>query len=47
MNYKEVAGLKKSFGSRIKIFEFEGGHQWAPKEVITQALDVVDGSLPK
>jgi len=47
MNYKEAARLKKSFGSRIEIFEFEGGHQWAPKEIVEQALNEVDGKLPK
>jgi hypothetical protein len=47
MNYKEIAGLKKSFGSRLKVYEFEGGHEWAPKEVIQQALDLVDASLSK
>lgn len=47
MNYKEAARLKNSFGARIEIFEFEGGHQWAPKEVIELALNEVDGKLPK
>jgi len=47
MNYKEAARLKKSFGSRIEIFEFDGGHQWAPKEIVEQALNEVDGKLPK
>ncbi|MCX6918283.1 MAG: hypothetical protein NTX41_03175 [Verrucomicrobia bacterium] len=47
MNYKEAARLKNSFGARIEIFEFEGGHQWAPKEVIELALNAVDGKLPK
>jgi len=47
MNYKEIVGLKKSFGGRIVIFEFEGGHQWAPKEIIEKALNAVDGKLPK
>ena len=47
MNYKEAAKLKKSFGTRIDVFEFEGGHQWAPKEVVEQALNAVDGKLPK
>ena len=47
MNYKEAARLKKSFGARIEVFEFEGGHQWAPKEIIEQALTAVDGKLPK
>jgi hypothetical protein len=47
MNYKEAAKLKKAFGSRIEVFEFEGGHQWAPKDVIEKALDEVDGKLPK
>jgi len=47
MNYKEGAKLKKAFGSRIEVFEFEGGHQWAPKEIIEKALDEVDGKLPK
>lgn len=47
MNYKEAARLKKSFGSRIEIFEFEGGHQWAPQEIVEKALNEVDGKLPK
>jgi len=47
MNYKEAARLKKSFGNRIEVFEFEGGHQWAPKEIVEKALDEVDGKLPK
>ncbi|MEI6247278.1 MAG: hypothetical protein WCP67_01950 [Verrucomicrobiota bacterium] len=47
MNYKEAARLKNAFGERIEIFEFEGGHQWAPKEVIELALNAVDSKLPK
>lgn len=47
MNHKEGAKLKKAFGSRIEVFEFEGGHQWAPKEIVEKALDEVDGKLPK
>jgi dienelactone hydrolase len=47
MNYSNAAKLKKAFGARIEIFEFEGGHQWAPKEIVEQALDEVDGKLPK
>jgi hypothetical protein len=47
MNHKEADRLRKTFGGRIEIFEFEGGHQWAPKEVVEQALDAVDGKLPR
>jgi hypothetical protein len=47
MNYDNAARLKKAFGSRITIFEFEGGHQWAPKEIVEQALNEVDGKLTK
>jgi len=47
MNYGNAAKLKKAFGARIEIFEFEGGHQWAPKEIVELALNEVDGKLPK
>jgi hypothetical protein len=47
MNYDNAARLKKAFGSRITIFEFDGGHQWAPQEIIEQALSEVDAKLPK
>jgi hypothetical protein len=46
-NLGNAAKLKKAFGSRITIFEFEGGHQWAPREIVEQALNEVDGKLPK
>lgn len=47
MNYQEAARLKKSFGSRIEILEFAGGHQWAPQDIVDKALNVIDGKLPK
>lgn len=47
MNYKEADRLKKSFGARIEIFEFAGGHQWAPQEIIEKALSTVDEKLAK
>ena len=47
MNYDNAARLKKAFGSRISIFEFDGGHQWAPQEIVEQALNEVDAKLPK
>ena len=46
-NRGEIAGLRESQGERLQVFEFEGGHQWAPKDVIEKALDYVDGHLPQ
>lgn len=44
-NRGEAKELRESQGDRFELFEFEGGHQWAPKETIEQALDFVDKRL--
>ena len=44
-NHNEIGLLSRSFGSQLQIFEFAGGHQWAPAEVIAKALDGVDQKL--
>lgn len=46
-NRGEIKQLQASQGDRLQVFEFEGGHQWAPKDVIEKALDYVDAKLPK
>jgi predicted esterase len=46
-NRGEIKQLRESQGDRLEVFEFEGGHQWAPKAVIEKALDHVDAKLPK
>jgi hypothetical protein len=51
-NRGEIAGLVREWqrdtqDERLQVFEFEGGHQWAPKDVIERALDYVDGRLAK
>ena len=47
-NRAEIAGMvRASQDDRLQVFEFEGGHQWAPKETIERALDYVAGKLPK
>jgi predicted esterase len=46
-NRGEIKTLRETQGDRLEVFEFEGGHQWAPKEVIEKALDFVDAKLPK
>ena len=46
----ELVEIKKMLGpqgDRLQVFEFEGGHQWAPKAVVEKALDYVDSKLPK
>jgi hypothetical protein len=47
-NRGEIAGMvRESQDDRLQVFEFEGGHQWAPKETIERALDYVAAKLPK
>ena len=46
-NRGEIKQLRETQGDRLQVFEFEGGHQWAPKDVVEKALDYVDGKLPK
>jgi hypothetical protein len=46
-NYAEGPRMKRLFGDRMELFEFRGGHQWAPKETVEDALDSIDGRLPK
>ena len=46
-NRGEIKQLQATQGDRLEVFEFEGGHQWAPKDVIEKALDYVDAKLPK
>ena len=46
-NRGEIKQLQATQGDRLQVFEFEGGHQWAPKDVIEKALDHVDAKLPK
>jgi len=47
-NRAEIAGMvRASQDDRLQVFEFEGGHQWAPKETIERALDYVAAKLPK
>ena len=47
-NRGEIAGMvRESQDDRLQVFEFEGGHQWAPKDVVERALDYVSSKLPK
>ena len=46
-NRGEIKQLQATQGDRLQVFEFEGGHQWAPKAVVEKALDYVDSKLPK
>jgi predicted esterase len=46
-NRGEIKQLQATQGDRLEVFEFEGGHQWAPKDVVEKALDYVDAKLPK
>jgi hypothetical protein len=46
-NRGEIKQLRETQGDRLEVFEFDGGHQWAPKAVIEKALDYVDAKLPK
>ena len=46
-NSAEGPRMKRLFGDRMELFEFRGGHQWAPKETVEEALDSIDGRLPK
>jgi hypothetical protein len=46
-NYAEGPRMKRLFGERMELFEFRGGHQWAPKETVEEALDSIDARLPK
>jgi hypothetical protein len=46
-NHNEIEGLKRTFGTRLQVFEFSGGHQWAPAEVVGKALDALDQKLGK
>jgi len=46
-NYAEGPRMKRLFGDRMELFEFRGGHQWAPKETVEEALDSIDARLPK
>ncbi len=38
-NANEITRLRRSFGPRLQVFEFNGGHQWAPTESIEAALE--------
>ena len=46
-NRGEIKQLRETQGDRLQVFEFEGGHQWAPKDVVERALDYVSSKLPK
>jgi len=46
-NYAEGPRMKRLFGDRMELFEFRGGHQWAPQETVEAALDSIDGRLPR
>ena len=46
-NRGEIKQLRETQGDRLQVFEFEGGHQWAPKAVVEKALDYVHAKLPK
>jgi len=46
-NYAEGPRMKRLFGDRMELFEFRGGHQWAPTETVEEALDSIDARLPK
>jgi len=46
-NYAEGPRMKRLFGDRMELFEFRGGHQWAPQETVEEALDSIDARLPK
>ena len=46
-NRGEIKALREMLSDRLEVLEFEGGHQWAPKDVIEKALDHVDAKLPK
>ena len=46
-NRGEIKQLRETQGDRLQVFEFEGGHQWAPKDVVERALDYVAAKLPK
>ncbi len=46
-NYAEGPRMKRLFGDRMELFEFRGGHQWAPQETVEAALDSIDARLPK
>jgi hypothetical protein len=42
-NNGEIEKMKKALGpSRVNVFTFPGGHQWAPAEQFDQALDAVE-----
>jgi hypothetical protein len=50
LNGKEISakGITVAHkGDRLQVFEFEGGHQWAPKNIVEKALDYVHAKLPK
>ena len=43
-NKNEVGRMKKHFtGQRLAVFEFNGGHMWAPAEVFEKAMAWVNG----
>ena len=46
-NYAEGPRMKRLFGDRMELFEFRGGHQWAPQATVEEALDSIDARLPK
>lgn len=46
-NYAEGPRMKRLFGDRMELFEFRGGHQWAPKETVEEALDSIHARLPR
>ena len=46
-NRGEIKQLRETQGDRLQVFEFEGGHQWAPKAIVEKALDYVHAKLPK
>ncbi|NBR42420.1 MAG: hypothetical protein EBU04_06030 [Verrucomicrobia bacterium] len=46
-NRPEIAKLRETLEDRLEVFDFVGGHAWAPQETIEKALDFVDSCLPK
>jgi predicted esterase len=46
-NRGEIKALREMLSDRLEVLEFEGGHQWAPKDTIEKALDYVHAKLPK
>jgi hypothetical protein len=47
-NHGEVARMKAALGgSRLRVYSFKGGHEWAPAPVFEEAAEWIQSQMPK